>query len=93
MQSFAETLKVYTRDYHLDAGNGDAQTVLDQLYQAYAESHKFDPSDIRGGFRELDILLGNSHWKITMLALTSATTSAPPMSIKHSWTASNMGHI
>ena len=57
MQSFAETLKVYTRDYHLDAGNGDAQTVLDQLYQAYAESHESDPPEISEGFKELECFL------------------------------------
>ena len=57
MQSFAEALKAYTHDHPLDAGNGDAETVLDQLYQAYAESHESDPPEIRDGFKELDVFL------------------------------------
>ena len=39
------------------AGNGDAETVLDQLYQAYAESHESDPSRISEGFKELECFL------------------------------------
>ena len=57
MQSFAEALKSYTRDHPFDAGNGDAETVLDQLYQAYAESHESDPSRISEGFKELECFL------------------------------------
>ena len=51
MQSFAEALKSYTRDHPFDAGNGDGETVLDQLYQAYAESHEFDPPEISDDFK------------------------------------------
>ena len=58
MQSFAEALNAYTRDHPFDAGNGDGETVLDQLYQAYAESHESDPPEIRDSFKELDELLG-----------------------------------
>ena len=54
MQSFAEALNAYTRDHPFDAGNGDAETVLDQLYQAYAESHESDLPEIREGFKELE---------------------------------------
>ena len=50
MQSFAEALKSYTRDHPFDPGNGDAETVLDQLYQAYCESHESDPPEVRNGF-------------------------------------------
>ena len=57
MQSFAEALKAYTRDHPFDAGNGDSETVLDQLYQAYAESHESDPPEISVGFKELDCFL------------------------------------
>ena len=57
MQSFAEALKSYTRDHPFDAGNGDAETVLDQLYQAYAESHESDPLEISEGFKELEEFL------------------------------------
>ena len=57
MQSFAEALNAYTRDHPFDAENGDAETVLDQLYQAYAESHEFDPPEISNGFKELECFL------------------------------------
>ena len=57
MQSFAEALEAYTRDHPFDAGNGDAETVLDQLYQAYAESHESDPPEISEGFKELECFL------------------------------------
>ena len=32
-------------------------TVLDQLYQAYAESHESDPPEISEGFKELECFL------------------------------------
>mgnify|MGYP003505502178 CR=1 FL=1 len=57
MQSFAEALKAYTCAHPFDAGNGDAETVLDQLYQAYAESHESDPPEISEGFKELECFL------------------------------------
>ena len=57
MQSFAEALKAYTRAHPFDSGNGDAETVLDQLYQVYAESHESDPPEIREGFKELEEFL------------------------------------
>ena len=57
MQSFSEALNAYTRDHPFDTGNGDAETVLDQLYQAYAESHESDPLEISEGFKELECFL------------------------------------
>ena len=39
-------------------GDTDCETVLDQLYQAYAESHESDPPEIKDSFKELDELLG-----------------------------------
>ena len=57
MQSFAEALNAYTRDHPFDVGNGDGETVLDQLYQAYAESHESDPPEIGDGFKELEEFL------------------------------------
>ena len=59
MQSFAEALKTYTRDHPFDSGNGDSETVLDQLYQAYAESHEPDPPEISDGFKELECFLAS----------------------------------
>ena len=57
MQSFAEALKAYTHDHPFDGGNGDAETVLDQLYQSYSESHESDPPEISEGFMELERFL------------------------------------
>lgn len=57
MQSSVEALNTYTCDHPFDAGNGDAETVLDQLYQAYSESHESDPPEISEGFKELECFL------------------------------------
>ena len=57
MQSFSEALKTYTRNHPFDAENGNAETVLDQLYQAYAESNESDPPEISEGFKELEYFL------------------------------------
>ena len=58
MDKIAEQLKAYIDTHTLDLGEGDCETVLDQLYQAYAESHESDPPAIRENFKELDELLG-----------------------------------
>ena len=58
MDKIAEKLKAYIDTHPLDLGEGDCETVLDQLYQAYAESHESDPSEITESFKELDELLG-----------------------------------
>ena len=40
-----------------DTGDPDCQTVLDQLFWVYRDSHESDPTAIRDSFRELDALL------------------------------------
>ena len=57
MENIAKRLNAYITAHPLDSGNSDCETVLDQLYQAYAESHESDPPEIRNGFKELDSLL------------------------------------
>ena len=47
MDRIAEKLKAYIDTHPLDLGEGNCETVLDQLYQAYAESHESDPPEIR----------------------------------------------
>lgn len=76
MQSFAEALKAYTRDHPFDAGNGDTETVLDQLYQAYAESHESDPPEISEGFKELECFLETLPLSDNNAVFTSAAASA-----------------
>ena len=59
MDNIAKRLAAYMDKYPIDLGDTDCETVLDQLYQAYAESHESDPPEISEGFKELDSLLGN----------------------------------
>ena len=59
MENIAKRLNAYIATHPFDAGDSDYETVLDQLYQAYAESHESDPPEIRNGFKELDDLLGS----------------------------------
>ena len=58
MDKIAERLKSYIDTHPFNPGDSDCETVLDQLYQAYAESHESDPSEITESFKELDELLG-----------------------------------
>ena len=57
MDKIAQRLKAYIDTHPIDLGDSDCETVLDQLYQAYAESHESDPPEIRDNFKELDELL------------------------------------
>ena len=59
MDKIAERLKVYIEAHPFDSGDSDCETVLDQLYQAYAESHESDPAEISEGFKELEEFLSN----------------------------------
>lgn len=54
MKSISEAMKAYMLTHPFDSGNADCQTVLDQLYHAYAESHEHDPQEIGDGFKELE---------------------------------------
>ena len=63
---------LYSMETHsVDPGDSDCETVLDQLYQAYAESHENDPPEIRDRFKELDKFLeglslddNNADWNL-----------------------------
>ena len=57
MENIAKRLNAYIETHPFDSGDSDCETVLDQLYKAYAESHESDPLEIREGFKELDTLL------------------------------------
>ena len=57
MDKIAKRLVSYMDKHPFDSGDSDCKTVLDQLYQAYAESHESAPSEIGEGFKELDNLL------------------------------------
>ena len=57
MDKLAEWLKAYVDTHPVDLGDSDCKTVLDQLYQAYAESHENDPAEISDGFKKLEDFL------------------------------------
>ena len=57
MNEIAKRLNAYITAHPFDSGDSDCETVLDQLYQAYAESHESDPPEIRDGFKELEEFL------------------------------------
>ena len=59
MDNIAKCLAAYMDKHPIDLGDTNCETVLDQLYQAYQESHESDPMEIRDGFKELDDLLGS----------------------------------
>ena len=59
MDNFAKRLKAYIDTHPFDPGDSDCENVLDQLYQAYAESHESDPAEISDGFKELEGFLCN----------------------------------
>ena len=57
MDNIAKRLQAYVDKHHFDPGDSNCETVLDQLYQAYAESHESDPPEISEGFKELEEFL------------------------------------
>ena len=57
MQALLDLLKRCAENHTFDSGDPDCKTVLDQLYQAYAESHVSDPPEISDGFKELEEFL------------------------------------
>ena len=59
MDNIAQRLEAYIETHPFDPGNSNCETVLDQLYQAYAESHESDPPEINEGFKELEEFLCN----------------------------------
>ena len=59
MNKIIKQLKTYIEAHPFDSGDSDCETVLDQLYQAYAESHESDPTEISSGFKELEEYLCN----------------------------------
>lgn len=57
MNDIAKRLSNYIEAHPFDSGNSNCETVLDQLYQAYIESHDTDPPEISNGFKELEEFL------------------------------------
>ena len=57
MDNIAKRLTSYMDKHPLDLGDTNCESVLDQLYQAYTESHESDPPEIGEGFKELEEFL------------------------------------
>ena len=57
MSEIANRLNTYIQSHPFDSGDSGCETVLEQLYQAYAESHESDPVEIGEGFKELEDFL------------------------------------
>ena len=57
MNEIALRLNAYIQKHPFGSGDSDCETVLDPLYQAYAESHESDPAEIGAGFKELEEFL------------------------------------
>lgn len=57
MNDVAHRLDAYVQAHPFDSGDSRCETVLDQIYQAYAESHESDPPEIGDGFKELEKFL------------------------------------
>ena len=78
LQEDISRLTSYIASNPPDLGDCNCETVLDQLYLAYAESHESDPQEIRDGFKELDALLeclpladNNSVWNLVCQLCTA----------------------
>ena len=54
MDNIAKRLAAYMDKHPIVLGDTDCETVLDQLYQAYQESHESDPPEIGEGFKALE---------------------------------------
>lgn len=53
MVDVAQKLQEYIATHPFDSGTSNCQTVLEQLYQAYFESHESDPPEIKEVFTQL----------------------------------------
>ncbi len=57
MKEIARRLNAYIQKHPFDSDESDCETVLDQFYRAYTESHERDPAEIGDGFKELEEFL------------------------------------
>lgn len=93
MDKIAKRLKAYIDAHPFDSGDSECETVLDQLYQAYAEPHESDPPDISNGFRNWKNSSVRFLWKITTPSLISAAAYAAPTNEKLLSMVSNTAYI
>ena len=53
MVDMAQKLREYIDTHPFDSDTSNCQSVLEQLYQAYSESHESDPPEIKETFSQL----------------------------------------
>lgn len=93
MKEIAHRLDAYIQTHPFDSGDSDCETVLAQLYQAYAESHESDPPEIGDGFKDWRNSCTPCPWRTTMRYSIYAAVFARPTNTRLSWMVCNMGHI
>ncbi len=57
MQSISQIMKANLDAHPINLGESDCETVMEQIFQAYAEFHESDPVEIRENFKELGEIL------------------------------------
>ncbi len=57
MNDITKRMKAYIDTHPFDSDDYDYETILEQLYMAYSESHEADPPEIKGAFAELNSFL------------------------------------
>ena len=83
MDKITKRLKDYIDAHPFDPGDSDCKTVLDQLDQAYAESHETTRRRSVTVSKNWIALWSAYLWMITMPYGTSVANFAPHTNIKH----------
>ena len=84
MKSISEAMKAYMLTHPFDSGDPDCETVLDQLYHAYAESMSMIPKKLVTVSRSWRNICVFCPWRITTqflicVAACAVHTNAKPL--------------
>ena len=93
MKDIARRLNAYVQKHLFDSGDSDCKTVLDQLYQAYAESHESVLRRLVMDSRSWRNFYTPCHWMTTTQCSTSAAACAVPTNAKLSGMVSSTVRI
>ena len=93
MNEIAKRLNAYITAHPFDSGDSDCETVLDQLYQAYADPARIRPTGDPQRLQRIGCPQAAYPWMITMPSSTSAAASAAPTNTKPSSMVSNTVQI
>ena len=89
MKSISEALKTYMQTHPFDSGDPDCETVLDQLYHAYAESMSMIPKKLVTVSRSWRNICVFCPWIITMRFSICVAACAVHTNAKLSWMVCN----